>query len=105
MRKAPPNIGSWARALGLVAVAAAIVAAGIHFRHGEPEAIAPANPGAAPTQTDPLAEELARCRTSGMGEKIDAACEAAWAENRRRFFTDGAPNDHATAPTPTSEGR
>ena len=31
--------------------------------------------------------ELARCQAIGMAAKDDAACEAAWAENRRRFFT------------------
>jgi len=34
-----------------------------------------------------LARELARCREIGMAAKDDAACEAAWAENRRWFFT------------------
>ncbi|MBO6636930.1 MAG: putative entry exclusion protein TrbK-alt [Roseitalea sp.] len=36
---------------------------------------------------DPLRAELMRCRTITPEElAADAACQAAWAENRRRFF-------------------
>ena len=51
--------------------------------------------------SDPLALELARCQAIGMAAKDDAACEAAWAENRRRFFTY-RPADSA-APARTGE--
>lgn len=37
---------------------------------------------------DRLARELDRCATLTMP---DAGCEAAWAENRRRFFRQPAP--------------
>ena len=50
--------------------------------------------------SDPLAPELARCQAIGMAAKDDAACEAAWAENRRRFFTY-RPADSATSTPPT----
>jgi len=42
---------------------------------------------AAPAATDPLSRELARCREIGMAADSDPACKAAWAEDRRRFFT------------------
>ena len=71
---------------GYVAVAAAIVAAAVHFRH------APTGGSAFPheTSTDPLAAELQRCRQISMAAMDDPACEAAWAENRRRFFASPA---------------
>jgi conjugative transfer region protein TrbK len=82
---------------GLVAVAAAIVATSIHLRHDASSAGAPAGAAAPFVQNDPLARELARCRAIGMAAKDDAACETAWAENRRRFFS-GSPADRAVAP-------
>ena len=51
------------------------------------------------TESDPLAPELARCQAIGMAAKDDAACEAAWAENRRRFFTYRPADSTASAPT------
>ena len=41
---------------------------------------------------DPLATELARCRSLTDPEAIDEACRRAWAERRSRFFgkPDGA---------------
>ena len=43
-----------------------------------------ASPAAA---SDPLTDELQRCQALAAQAKDDAACEAAWAESRRRFFT------------------
>ncbi|MBI1340806.1 putative entry exclusion protein TrbK-alt [bacterium] len=43
-----------------------------------------------PSTDDPLRVELARCRDLTPDDlSTDTACQAAWAENRRRFF--GAP--------------
>lgn len=40
-----------------------------------------------PSTADPLRAELERCRTITPEELAsDTACQAAWAENRRRFF-------------------
>ncbi len=76
-----PAIG---RAAGSSLVAAAIVATTLHFdRQKEPE---PTTARLKPS-VDPLAVELARCRSIGIAAQNDAACAAAWAENRRRFFT------------------
>ena len=45
-----------------------------------------------PSMDDPLRAELARCRDLTPDDlATDTACQAAWAENRRRFF--GAPAD------------
>ncbi len=85
MRARLLNLPAVARARGFVLVAIAIVAAALHFR-------APARrtgPSAAdaPAAPDALAEELRRCQLIADQAKDDPACEAAWAENRRRFFT------------------
>jgi conjugative transfer region protein TrbK len=42
------------------------------------------------SRPDPLAAAMARCQTLGMAAENDAACQAAWAENRRRFFNDSS---------------
>jgi conjugative transfer region protein TrbK len=45
-----------------------------------------------PAADDPLRAELARCRSLTPEElATETACRAAWAENRRRFFS--APAD------------
>jgi conjugative transfer region protein TrbK len=84
-----PAIG---RASGFVLVAVAIIVAAVHFAHDTPGI--PPHPADA---ADPLASELNRCQALAMAAKDDAACEAAWAENRRRFFTyRPAPSAAAT---------
>ena len=40
---------------------------------------------------DPLASELARCKVLGTEATHDAACNAAWAQNRARFLVPGTP--------------
>jgi conjugative transfer region protein TrbK len=78
-----------------IAIAMAIAAAGIHLRHQD---MREADWVRVPvTTTDPLAAELARCQAIAMAAKDGAACESAWAENRRRFFTY-RPADSASAP-------
>jgi len=97
MRGRPLNIAAIGRAAGFVLVAAAIVATAIHFRHDDARQ---STPRSTPSiQSDPLAVELARCQAIGMAAKDDAACETAWAENRRRFFTyRPAPSAASTTP-------
>ena len=98
MRGRPLNISAIGRAAGFALVAAAIVATGIHFRHGNSSR--PASVSSPSTANDPLARELTRCQAIGMAAKDDAVCEAVWAENRRRFFayrpTDGAASARTT---------
>jgi conjugative transfer region protein TrbK len=100
-----PAIG---RAAAFTLVAAAIVATAVHFRHDD--ARAHSAPAAVSHPGDPLAAELARCQSIGMAAQNDAACEVAWAENRRRFFTyrpaDAAGPTALVQPvTPKSEDR
>ena len=98
MRRRPFQVQAIARATGYVLVAAAIAATAFHFRHDGTSASAPVRMPA--TVSDPLAPEMARCQEIGMAAKDDAACEAAWAENRRRFFTYRPTGSGAsTAPT------
>jgi conjugative transfer region protein TrbK len=98
------NARAVARASGFLLVAAAIVAISVRFDQdgAKPQALAP-RPA---ESTDPLAAELARCQSIGMAAQGDAACAAAWSENRRRFFTY-RPADSATQaashPTPKAE--
>ena len=45
---------------------------------------------------DPLANELSRCKALGAEAANDAACKAAWAQNRARFLAPSAPyQDHS----------
>lgn len=85
MRGASLRIPAIARGAGYVAVAIAIGATALHFRQCHTAAATRLSVRTA--ARDPLALELARCREIGVAAKDDAACEAAWAENRRRFFT------------------
>lgn len=94
------NLPAVARALGFAVVAIAIVAAALHFR-APPRRIEPRSADA-PTSPDPLAEELKRCQLIADQAKDDPACEAAWAESRRRFFT--YPPASAPTPAPAAKG-
>jgi conjugative transfer region protein TrbK len=85
MRSASSKFRAIARAAAYATVAAVIGATVLTVRHNDMDT--PASAHAPATGSDPLASELARCQTIGMAAKDDAACEAAWAENRRRFFT------------------
>jgi conjugative transfer region protein TrbK len=97
MRGRPFQIQAIARAAGYIAVAVAIAAAALHFRQN---AAGTATSLRTPSiNSDPLAPELARCQSIGMAAKDEAACEAAWAENRRRFFTYRPADSTASAPT------
>ena len=86
------------RSLGFVLVAIAMVATVLHLRR---DARPTPSPLSQPwVSADRLAAELTRCRTLALAAKDDARCEAAWAENRRRFFTyaPGATPAHAGTP-------
>ncbi len=97
MRTRPLNIATIGRAAGFVLVAGAIMATAISFHRDDPRRNAPASSPA--IQSDPLARELARCQAIGMAAQNDSSCEAAWAENRRRFFIyRPAPSAASTPP-------
>ena len=99
MRKV--GIGAAARVIGLLAIGAAIVATDLHLRHS---GISPADhsDARAAAPSDPLAHELLRCRAIGIKAKDDAACDATWAENRRRFFAPLTERPSALAPPSTT---
>ena len=46
---------------------------------------------AADDNMDLLANELSRCKAVGAEAAHDAACKAAWAQNRARFLAPSAP--------------
>jgi len=74
-----------ARVAGFGLAAVAIVATAIHL--GRDQTVPrPARTVVLPL-ADPLVREIKRCEALGMAAEQDARCEAAWAENRRRFFT------------------
>ena len=94
-----PAIG---RVAGLALVAAAIVATAVHLRHSA--ASDPTATGGVVLAADPLAAALAHCQAMGVAAQGDGPCEAAWAENRRRFFEDRASPDVAeTAHAPGAQ--
>ena len=91
------NMNAIGRAVGFALVAVAIVAAALHFRTSEPRVQGlHVSPAAA---SDPLTEELQRCQALATQAKDDTACEAAWAESRRRFFTYQPAPSAAASPT------
>jgi conjugative transfer region protein TrbK len=99
MRGRVLNLSAIARAVGFVLVAIAFVAATLHLRETPPRMEQRSAGPAAPS--DPLSEELKRCQVLAAQAKDDAACEAAWAESRRRFFTyQPAPNAAAAPDAP-----
>lgn len=99
MRRSPLDIGMVGRAVGFVAIAAAIVATAVHCRHDDITSSASGD-ATMSVSSDPLSLEPAPCQAIGMAAKDDAACEAAWAENRRRFLTYRPSPDHpSTAPS------
>jgi len=97
MRGRPFQIQAIARAAGYIAVAVAIAAAALHFRQNGTGTSTSLRTRS--IETDPLAPELARCQSIGIEAKDDPACEAAWAENRHRFFTYRPADSTASAPT------
>lgn len=54
---------------------------------------------------DPLATELARCRTITPEQNAaDATCRRAWAESRRRFFAPSSSHSDAGTNAPVAAG-
>ena len=103
----PRSIKTIGRIAAFAAVAAAIVATDIHYRH-DAGRLHDHGGAQALSQKDPLETELIRCRDIGMAAERDATCEAAWAENRRRFFaplSDQSPAGKAVAAKPDPEGK
>ena len=96
MRARLLNAPAFARAIGFALVAIAIVAAALHLRTPLLR-VEPTSADISGT-ADALGEELKRCQLIADQAKDDQTCEAAWAENRRRFFTYAS----ASGPTPVA---
>ena len=102
MRTRLLNLPAVGRAVGFLLVAVAIVAAALHFHTSPPRL----EPRAMEEHTpDSLAEELKRCQLIADQAKDDPACEAAWAENRRRFFTYAPASARTPAAPPKNIAR
>ena len=103
MRCRAADLGAFGRALGLVAVAAVVVATAVCIRDEEKETREP--PPVPSALSDSLTRELARCLRLGMAAEDDARCRAAWSENRRRFFAlpPASPAADANSASPTAD--
>jgi conjugative transfer region protein TrbK len=93
MRRLVRPLGCLGWVIGTTALSAALIAAIVHFEHSSPRARSES--ALTPLKDDALARELVRCQQIGTAAKDDARCDAAWAENRRRFF-----NYEPALPTP-----
>jgi conjugative transfer region protein TrbK len=89
------------RALTLAFVAAMIALAVLHqSRRDSPEQV---DGPPASVAVDPLATELARCRTITPEQNVsDDTCRRVWAESRRRFFARSSPRPNAAANDPAT---
>ena len=82
------NLRAIGRAAFFLGVAAAVVVAASHFRNTSCALVARVRSStAAQLSRDPLSFTLQQCQAIGMAAKDSPLCEAAWAENRRRFFS------------------
>lgn len=94
-------VGLLLRAATLALVAAAIALAVNQSRHDDNDnAVLPAA-----VLVDPLAAELARCRTITPEQNAaDDTCRRAWAENRRRFFAPSSSRPDTLTNNPAAAG-
>lgn len=92
-------VGLLLRAATLALVAAAIALAVNQSRHDDNEnAVLPAA-----ILVDPLAAELARCRTITPEQNAtDDTCRRAWAESRRRFFAPSSSRSNTMTNDPAA---
>lgn len=94
-------VGLPLRAAMLALAAAAIALAVNQLRHDDNEnAVLPAA-----VLVDPLAVELAGCRTITPEQNAaDDTCRRAWAENRRRFFAPSSSRPDTLTNNPAAAG-
>jgi conjugative transfer region protein TrbK len=77
------------RAAAVILLAGAVLACALELaRQGR--TLEPSAPSA--QDNTHLADELARCKALGAEAADDAACKAAWAQNRARFLAPSAPH-------------
>lgn len=84
----------FARLAAVVIVAVAVTATAIQLAREDNSSGPQSSQPAATEQprTDPLRGMLQRCRQMDEAATRDAACLAAWDENRRRFLSPSAGN-------------
>lgn len=84
----------FARLAAVVIVAVVVTAAAIQLaRDDQSTGPQSSSPGTAETpRPDPVREMLRHCRQLGEAATRDAACLAAWDENRRRFLSPSVGN-------------
>jgi conjugative transfer region protein TrbK len=88
------------RVATLAFVAAAVALAVNQSWHDDEIGVVPAA-----VLVDPLAAELARCRTITPEQNaIDDTCRRAWAENRRRFFARSSSRPDTLTNNPAAAG-
>ena len=89
------------RAAAMVLVTAAIALAVNQSWHDDKTADVPS----VAVLVDPLAIELARCRTITPEQNAaDDTCHRAWAENRRRFFAPSSSRPDTVTKDPAAAG-
>jgi conjugative transfer region protein TrbK len=78
-----------ARTAAVIVLAGAVLACALEWaqRNRTPAA----STVTAHDNTDPLADELSRCKALGAEAANDAACKIAWSQNRARFLARSAP--------------
>ena len=91
--------------IGYVATAIAIVVAVVHIVHHAGRGAVRHNNTIHISPDDGLARELAHCQTIGAPGTNDSTCIAAWAENRRRFFSGLTTAHPAAAPATRAKSR
>ena len=77
-----------ARAAAVIQLAGAVLACALELARQGPT-LEPSAPAAQDNMH--LADELSRCEALGAEAAHDAACKAAWAQNRARFLAPVAP--------------
>jgi len=77
-----------ARAAAVIQLAGAVLACALELARQGPT-LEPSAPAAQDNMH--LADELSRCEALGAEAAHDAACKAAWAQNRARFLPPSAP--------------
>lgn len=102
---AKPRVVNWyfvGPVIGTIVTAIAIVAVLVHFTHHSGRIASPPASAMQRTSSDGLARELAHCQAMGAEAANDTDCIAAWAENRRRFFSGDSTATHLAAVPATS---
>jgi conjugative transfer region protein TrbK len=78
-----------ARAAAVILLAGTVLACAVEL--ARQDRTSESSVPAADDKMDALAGELSRCKALGAEAAHDAACKAAWAQNRARFLAPGAP--------------